>query len=113
MGLGYRLLHQELTKIHCAKLPSYIGSFACICFNNRPLLGALECGRVTMRHILTRSAFLLLVISLAFGMSACREEEQGRPLNYEKGTYLGKVDSSLNNEQLRELNSRTRFQSNY
>jgi hypothetical protein len=66
-----------------------------------------------MRHILTRSAFLLLVISLTSVLSACREEERGRPLNYEKGTYLGKVDSSLNNEQLRELNSRTRFQSNY
>ncbi len=66
-----------------------------------------------MRHILTKSAFLLLIISLTSVLSACREEEQGRPLNYEKGTYLGKMDSSLNNEQLRELNSRTRFQSNY
>ena len=66
-----------------------------------------------MRQIVTKSALILAIAAVAVGTSACREEEQGRPLNYDKGTYLGKSDTSLNNEQLRELTSRSRLQSDY
>ena len=66
-----------------------------------------------MRPILTKSALILAIAAVAVGTSACREEEQGRPLNYDKGTYLGKSDTSLNSEQLRELTSRSRLQSDY
>jgi hypothetical protein len=66
-----------------------------------------------MRQIVTKSALILAIAAVAVGTSACREEEQGRPLNYDKGTYLGKADTSLNSEQLRELTSRSRLQSDY
>jgi hypothetical protein len=66
-----------------------------------------------MRQIVTKSALILAIAAVAVGTSACREEEQGRPLNYDKGTYLGKSDTSLNSEQLRELTSRSRLQSDY
>jgi hypothetical protein len=66
-----------------------------------------------MRQIVTKSALFLAIAAVAVGTSACREEEQGRPLNYDKGTYLGKSDTSLNSEQLRELTSRSRLQSDY
>ena len=34
-----------------------------------------------------------LTLSLAVALTACREEEQGRKLQYEKGTYLGQADT--------------------
>lgn len=68
---------------------------------------------VIMRQIVTKSALILAITAVAVGTSACREEEQGRPLNYDKGTYLGKSDTSLNSEQLRGLTSRSRLQSDY
>ena len=68
---------------------------------------------VIMRQIVTKSALILAITAVAVGTSACREEEQGRPLNYDKGTYLGKSDTSLNIEQLRGLKSRSRLQSDY
>ena len=66
-----------------------------------------------MRQIVTKSALILAIAAVAVGTSACREEEQGRPLNYDKGTYLGKSDTSLNSEQLGQLTSRSQLQSNY
>jgi hypothetical protein len=66
-----------------------------------------------MRQIVTKLTLILAIAAVAVGTSACREEEQGRPLNYDKGTYLGKSDTSLNSEQLRELTSRSRLQSDY
>jgi hypothetical protein len=66
-----------------------------------------------MPQIMTKSALILAIVAVAVGTSACREEEQGRPLNYDKGTYLGKSDMPLNSEQLGELTSRSRLQSNY
>ena len=53
----------------------------------------------------------LAAVALALG--ACREEERGRILNYEKGTYLGPADQSLDQEQLNALRYRAtnqRFQ---
>ena len=75
--------------------------------------GRRDLDGVIMRHILTKSALVLAIAAVALGTSACREEEQGRPLNYEKGIYLGKSDTSLSSEQLRELKSRSRLQSDY
>jgi len=43
-------------------------------------------------------------------LSSCSEEEQNRVLSYDKGTYLGKVDQSLNSGQLRKLVIRSRIQ---
>lgn len=47
---------------------------------------------------------LLMVAVLA--LAACDQDEQGRILTYEKGTYLGKADSALSDEQLAELRQR-------
>ena len=46
-------------------------------------------------------------------LSSCAEEEQNRLLNYEKGTYLGPVDQSLTDEQVRELMARADIQRVY
>ena len=50
-----------------------------------------------------------LLASVA-AVSGCREEEQGRPLFYEKGTYIGKPDQKLTAAQEQELRSRARNQ---
>jgi hypothetical protein len=54
------------------------------------------------KHILTVSA----VILLAAGLAACREDEQGRPLSYEKGVYAGQSDEPLSEEARRQLDQR-------
>lgn len=48
---------------------------------------------------------LLLTGVLATGLSACREDEQNRPLTHTPGEYTGKADEKLSDstrEQLRE-----------
>jgi hypothetical protein len=50
----------------------------------------------------------LLVAGLA--ISGCRKEEQNRTLEFEKGTYLGKPDQSLTDEQVNELRYRASSQ---
>lgn len=52
----------------------------------------------------------LLMASLAIG--GCRKEEQNRTLQFEKGTYLGKPDQKLTDEQVIELRYRANSQSN-
>ena len=44
------------------------------------------------------------------GLTACQESERDRILQYDKGTYLGAKDQSLNPEQLQSLQSRARYQ---
>ena len=66
-----------------------------------------------MRQFMTKTALTLAIVVVSMAISSCREEEQGRLLSYEKGTYLGKSDTSLNSEQLGELTGRSRLQSNY
>jgi hypothetical protein len=66
-----------------------------------------------MRSILQKSAALAVIAVFALNASACREEEQGRLLSYEKGVYLGQSDTSLTETQLSELANRTRMQGGY
>lgn len=47
---------------------------------------------------------------LGLSLTACRKEEQGRALQYEKGTYLGKPDEGLSEEDLMELRQRASHQ---
>ena len=62
----------------------------------------------------TRKIFILFsLIGLAFGLVACEEHEQNRLLHYEKGTYLGKADQQLSEDQLRQLVLRSKGQSIY
>ncbi len=59
-----------------------------------------------------KSMALLVVVAVAatVSLAGCREEEQGRILRYEKGTYLGQKDSELTEEQLNALRARARQQ---
>lgn len=43
-------------------------------------------------------------------LGGCREEEQGRILNYQKGTYLGQSDTELGQATRDDLRSRIRYQ---
>ncbi len=43
-------------------------------------------------------------------LGACRENEQGRVLVYEKGNYLGKPDTAVSEGALRALSSRIQRQ---
>ena len=54
--------------------------------------------------IFTLSALLVL------GVSACRKEEQNRITLYQKGTYLGKADTALSADAVRNLENHTRQQ---
>ena len=64
---------------------------------------------VTIRKIL----ILFSLAGLSFGLISCAEEEQNRLLSYEKGTYLGKVDQQLSEDQLRQLMLRSNGQRTY
>ena len=51
-----------------------------------------------------------VALASALVLAACRAEEQGRVIRYQKGTYLGKPDTALSGEQLKNLRDRTRYQ---
>lgn len=55
---------------------------------------------------MTLGGSLLLGLTLA----ACRKEEQGRSLRYDKGTYLGKADEGLSEDDLATLRQRATLQ---
>jgi hypothetical protein len=40
-------------------------------------------------------------------LSSCRDDEQDRVLNYKKGTYLGKKDTALTDQQIAKLRMHT------
>jgi hypothetical protein len=50
------------------------------------------------------------VLVAASSLTACDEAEQGRILQYKKGTYLGKKDQPLSEAEQDELRQRTRLQ---
>ena len=43
------------------------------------------------------------VLASVLLLSACRAEEQGRVLRYQKGAYLGKTDPALDRDQVGRL----------
>jgi len=64
--------------------------------------------------VITRKIFIVFsLIGLSFGLIACAEEERDRVLRYEKGTYLGKADQQLSEDQLHQLVLRSKGQSTY
>jgi hypothetical protein len=54
----------------------------------------------------------LLVTGLAAVtlLGGCREDEQGRPLRFQKGVYLGTPDTKLQDSQVAELGKRVEGQ---
>ena len=57
---------------------------------------------VAARRAMPGLALAVLVLTL----QACREDEQDRPLVYDKGTYLGQVDEKLDQDQVDALRQR-------
>jgi hypothetical protein len=55
-----------------------------------------------LRPVLRALALAVLVLAL----QACREDEQDRPLVYDKGTYQGQVDEKLEQDQVEALRQR-------
>ena len=54
-----------------------------------------------------KTILLMLFISSTFLVSSCREEEQNRVLNYNKGVYLGQKDTGLTEQQITKLRIHT------
>jgi len=50
------------------------------------------------------------VVAAGMALGACREDEQGRPLKYDKGNYAGKPDTELSAAARRSLHDRVRYQ---
>ena len=66
-----------------------------------------------MIAITRKFLFLLALTAVVTGLSSCAEEEQNRVLSYKKGTYLGKTDQQLSEDQLRTLINRSNAQRVY
>ena len=63
---------------------------------------------------ITRKILVLFALTAVVArLSGCAEEEQNRVLSYQKGTYLGKTDQQLSDEQLRTLINRSNAQRVY
>ncbi len=56
---------------------------------------------------------LVVVVGLlaVAALAGCREQEQGRPLMYEKGVYQGQQDDALTDDTLETLRLRAQRQS--
>lgn len=55
-------------------------------------------------------AVYLTLMTIALLLGACDEDEQGRTLRYEKGTYLGPADTPLSEEKVEVLRRRATLQ---
>lgn len=60
-------------------------------------------------HRLTLGLCCVAIAGLA--LQGCRSEEQGRVLQYDKGTYLGKTDEQLEQGEVNDLRLRVSSQS--
>jgi hypothetical protein len=61
--------------------------------------------QTTIATLARRSLLAGCCIAL-MSLGGCRPEEQGRPLDFEKGSYLGKKDEALSEQQRKELRER-------
>ncbi len=59
-----------------------------------------------MKDLLGRVVLALAMFGLAIGISACREEERGRPMTKQKGVYEGPADEKLTEDRLEDLRQR-------
>ena len=55
----------------------------------------------------------ILILFLSLSLHACKKEEQGRPLSYNKGVYQGNIDNSLSGSKVYQLKKRVSGQSWY
>ena len=49
----------------------------------------------------------LALVGIALAVQGCREDEQNRPLLYDKGSYRGQPDAPLSDEQVDALRQRS------
>jgi len=49
---------------------------------------------------------LTTAIVVMLAVQGCREDEQGRPLLYQKGTYQGQTEPPLSEQKVEQLRSR-------
>ena len=54
--------------------------------------------------------WLLGALGVALLLPACREDEQNRPLMYDKGSYSGPIDPPLGAQQVEQLRQRAQNQ---
>ncbi len=57
------------------------------------------------RRRVAQGVLIVAVAGLVSMVQGCREDEQNRPLSFDKGTYQGQVDS-LDREQVEALRQR-------
>ncbi len=50
------------------------------------------------------------LLAAALALAGCRQDEQGRVMRYQKGTYLGMMEAPLTQEARDALRSRARLQ---
>ena len=55
----------------------------------------------------TSIGICLALAGIVLMAQGCREEEQNRPLTYDKGTYQGQPDPALTEQQVEALRQRT------
>ncbi|MDC1209328.1 hypothetical protein N8011_00255 [Pseudomonadota bacterium] len=60
-----------------------------------------------------KNLLIVLFILSTFLISSCREDEQNRVLNYNKGVYLGEKDTPLTEQQITKLRIHTSRQKSY
>jgi hypothetical protein len=63
-----------------------------------------------MAHRTATSIWLLGALAAGLVLQSCREEEQNRPLLYDKGSYLGEPGPPLEQQQVEQLRYRARNQ---
>ncbi|MCB1478392.1 MAG: hypothetical protein KDJ62_05885 [Rhodobiaceae bacterium] len=61
-------------------------------------------------RLVSRIGVCLVAAGLALTLSACRENEQDRPLTFDKGTYGGAPDQALSEQDRDDLRARTHIQ---
>ena len=64
-------------------------------------------------NLFSKIFVIFFVLIAALNLSACRKEEQGRPLNYNKGVYQGNADVSLTDGKVYQLRKRVSSQAWY
>ena len=61
----------------------------------------------------SKKLIVLQILFLSLSFQACKKEEQGRPLSYNKGVYEGNADSNLSGSEVYNLKKRVSGQSWY
>ena len=64
-------------------------------------------------NLFSKFFVIFFILITSFNLSACKKEEQGRPLNYNKGVYQGNADCSLTDGTVYQLRKRVSGQAWY